>query len=186
MTWIFLVEASSQFCHTVSIYTVSHIFSFERCYNMSLIRSILRAIRRPLVLTIRATSTDPSSSATPTGSNPSSTPPRPPFPRLNFDLPETPISNTAWWERASSSRIGKPGSVNSGRTFPVMRGNDFAPQYKRLQIMLARTRIKNELRRKEYYESPSEKRVRLASERHRRRFAHMVSPGGGTRRLESD
>jgi len=60
-----------------------------------------------------------------------------------------------------------------------MRGNDFAPQYKRLQIMLARTRIKNELRRKEYYESPSEKRVRLASERHRRRFAHMVSPGGG-------
>ena len=41
--------------------------------------------------------------------------------------------------------------------------------------MLSRTGIKKEMKRKEYYESPSEKRVRVASERHRRRFAHMVS-----------
>lgn len=153
--------------------------SFLLLTDMSLLRLAIRQATRPLYIISRPNST--ASSSTPLGSAPPNpAPPRTPFPKLHFDIPDPPGSSTAWWERESKSRSGQPGTVNSGRTYPVMRGNDFAAQYKKLQIMLSRTGIKSEMKRKEFYESPSEKRVRLGSERHRRRFAARVSGLGAS------
>lgn len=46
-----------------------------------------------------------------------------------------------------------------------------------------RNRVKRELRLGEYYEKPSERKKRLAVERHRRRFQDLVSRlGGGVRK----
>lgn len=159
---------------------------------MSLFRSALRPCRGSICITTRFNSTASTSTSsasteitTPTPSPTSDLKPTPnpqptnDFPRLNlFDLPDDrPSDNNKWWTDASNLRVGQPGNVYSGRTFPVMRSNDFMGQYKRMMFMLARTGIRRELKRKEYHEGASEKRVRLASERHRRRFAHMVSLG---------
>jgi ribosomal protein S21 len=46
---------------------------------------------------------------------------------------------------------------------------------RRLGGILARNRIKRELKLGEYYEKPSERKKRLAVERHRRRFQDLVS-----------
>lgn len=46
---------------------------------------------------------------------------------------------------------------------------------KRLNGVLTRNRVKRELRLGEFYEKPSERRKRLAVERHRRRFQDLVS-----------
>jgi ribosomal protein S21 len=52
---------------------------------------------------------------------------------------------------------------------------DVVGAIRRLNGMLGRTGVKKHVRRGEYYEMPSEKRRRVASERHRRRFQEMVS-----------
>ncbi|CAD6574412.1 MAG: hypothetical protein TREMPRED_001108 [Tremellales sp. Tagirdzhanova-0007] len=146
----------------------------------SLFHSSLRTCRSAICITGRSNSTSSSSTTSasaPDATTPNHKTPQPTtsFPRLNlFDLPDDRPSGNKWWTDASHLRVGQPGNVYSGRTFPVMRSNDFMGQYKRLQSIMLRTGVRRELKRKEYHEGPSEKRVRLASERHRRRFAHMV------------
>jgi ribosomal protein S21 len=46
---------------------------------------------------------------------------------------------------------------------------------RRLSGLLARTGVKKYVRRSEFYEKPSERKRRLGTERHRRRFQEMVS-----------
>jgi ribosomal protein S21 len=46
---------------------------------------------------------------------------------------------------------------------------------RRLNGILVRNRVKRELKLGEYYEKPSERKKRLAVERHRRRFQDLVS-----------
>lgn len=71
-------------------------------------------------------------------------------------------------------KFGPTGTPYSGRSVDV--GNKgFAGAYRILQARLSRNRIKRELRLAEYHEKGSERRRRLKSERHRRRFADLVS-----------
>lgn len=50
---------------------------------------------------------------------------------------------------------------------------------RRLNGILVRNRVKRELKLGEYYEKPSERKKRLAVERHRRRFQDLVSQALG-------
>lgn len=59
---------------------------------------------------------------------------------------------------------------------------------RRLSGILTRNRVKRELKLGEYYEKGSERKKRLAVERHRRRFQDLVSlsVGRGDRRMGAD
>ena len=87
-------------------------------------------------------------------------------------------SNDAWWKMRSNSSENQldPGNQYSGRTLVVRGANKgFAKQFKQLGGVLARSNIKTELRIAEFYEKPSDRRRRVESERHRRRFQQLVS-----------
>lgn len=66
-----------------------------------------------------------------------------------------------------------PVSLTSARSFAVRDGN-VARAYRNLNRTLRENNVRLELRRQERFESPSNKRVRLNSERHRRRFKVAV------------
>ncbi|GAA5975812.1 hypothetical protein JCM10908_005288 [Rhodotorula pacifica] len=66
-----------------------------------------------------------------------------------------------------------PVSLTSARSFAVRDGN-VARAYRNLNRALRENNVRLELRRQERFESPSNKRVRLNSERHRRRFKVAV------------
>ncbi|KAL7422454.1 hypothetical protein Q5752_003102 [Cryptotrichosporon argae] len=68
--------------------------------------------------------------------------------------------------------LGVPGSAYSGRSSAARGG--YAAAYGRVMGALQRAGVRRELRLQEYYEKPSKRKVRLASERHRRRFQEEV------------
>jgi ribosomal protein S21 len=70
--------------------------------------------------------------------------------------------------------FGAPGNQYSGRSI-VARDGNFTAAYRRLSGIMNRNKIRKELRLGEHHEKGSERRRRLKSERHRRRFAELVS-----------
>lgn len=95
----------------------------------------------------------------------------------------------AWQDRSKSRRAGQTGNQYTGRSVTVFQPRAGASSVegaaspsaaainsalRRLNIVLSRNKIKKELRLGEFYEKPSERRQRLARERHRRRFQDMV------------
>lgn len=103
----------------------------------------------------------------------------------NLELPPAPstASSTAssasdqWWRQRSDNAKIDPGNQYSGRSLIVTaKGNrGFARQYRQLGGVLARSNIRKELKIAEFYEKPSNRRRRVESERHRRRFQELVS-----------
>lgn len=61
-----------------------------------------------------------------------------------------------------------------GRSVPVNNEKSFSGAYMELQQILRRNLVSYELRLAERHEKKGYKRRRLASDRHRRRFAHEV------------
>ncbi|ORY29659.1 hypothetical protein BCR39DRAFT_558993 [Naematelia encephala] len=105
------------------------------------------------------------------------------WPNIRINLPSEALElvkpsnprTEAWWQAASNARqSGKVGNTYSGRTVPVRRATDVAKEFKNLHFLMRRAGIPRLLRNEEYYEKPSDKRNRLVSERHRRRFAALV------------
>lgn len=64
-------------------------------------------------------------------------------------------------------------TTTTARSFEV-KNNDVAKAYRLLNRVLMENNVRKELRRQERFESGSDKRVRLNSERHRRRFKVAV------------
>ncbi|GAA5903180.1 hypothetical protein JCM5296_003362 [Sporobolomyces johnsonii] len=77
------------------------------------------------------------------------------------------------WAHAAPVPYSPPVTTTSARSFAV-RGGDVARAYRNLNRVLFENNIRKELRRQERFEGPSDKRVRLNSERHRRRFKVAV------------
>lgn len=68
-----------------------------------------------------------------------------------------------------------PARPSDGRVVEVdRRRGDVARSYSQLNSILRRNNVRHELALGERYEKPNQRRRRLASERHRRRFANMV------------
>ncbi|GAA6063229.1 hypothetical protein JCM10212_005836 [Sporobolomyces blumeae] len=84
--------------------------------------------------------------------------------------PETPEE---LWRYAPPVAYSPPVTTTSSRSFAVTSGN-VARAYRNLNRVLNENNVRKELRRQERFESPSNKRVRLNSERHRRRFKVAV------------
>lgn len=84
--------------------------------------------------------------------------------------PETPDTR---WSRNQPAPYPQPLSTTSSRSFQVVNGN-VGMAYRRLNKTLMENNIRKELKRQERFESGSDKRVRLDSERHRKRFAVAV------------
>ncbi|KZT50810.1 hypothetical protein CALCODRAFT_488417 [Calocera cornea HHB12733] len=80
-----------------------------------------------------------------------------------------------WRDRSAaflSARLA-PGTASSGRSIPCAPG-DLVRAYARLQVLCAKSRVREFWRRDMRYTPPSELRSRLRSIRHRRRFAEAV------------
>ncbi|GAA5998786.1 mitochondrial 37S ribosomal protein bS21m MRP21 [Rhodotorula paludigena] len=77
------------------------------------------------------------------------------------------------WRFAPPVPYSQPASTTSARSFAVRDGN-VARAYRTLNRVLFENNVRRELRRQERFESPSNRRVRLNSERHRRRFKVAV------------
>jgi ribosomal protein S21 len=91
-----------------------------------------------------------------------------------------PITSQRRWEDYSKERremmaaIRSPAGKYAGRSFAVNRFVSVAAALGRLNRTLSNNNVRQELRLVERYEKPTDKRRRLKSERHRRRFADMV------------
>ncbi|GHJ89734.1 hypothetical protein NliqN6_6136 [Naganishia liquefaciens] len=94
------------------------------------------------------------------------------------DDPSTSATAESWWRSTYAHRSWpKPGNQYTGRSVPVSpRSGDqgVSVAVRRLSGILTRNRVKRELKLGEYYEKPSERKKRLAVERHRRRFQDLV------------
>lgn len=77
------------------------------------------------------------------------------------------------WSRNQPAPYPEPLTTTSARSFQVFNGN-VGLAYRRLNKTLMENNIRRELKRQERFESGSDKRVRLDSERHRKRFAVAV------------
>ncbi|TXT09194.1 hypothetical protein VHUM_02668 [Vanrija humicola] len=97
-----------------------------------------------------------------------------PLPDASHLVPDLPNAD-AWW-RASNLTAGRgfPGTRFSGRSLPSRSGNDYAKAYSMLNYRLTAAKVRKEWKQAEYHETPSKRRVRLQSERHRRRFKEMI------------
>ncbi|CAL1704790.1 unnamed protein product [Somion occarium] len=99
----------------------------------------------------------------------------------NF-LRTQPISKTSktqssqeMWKATETSHIhSRPPGPYAGRSVAVSGGKPFGSAYVELQQILRRNLVSYELRLAERHEKKGYKRRRLASDRHRRRFAHEV------------
>ncbi|KAM0755182.1 hypothetical protein T439DRAFT_377542 [Meredithblackwellia eburnea MCA 4105] len=93
-----------------------------------------------------------------------------------YGLPRTqPTSPERLWAHQPPVPYVEPVTTTSARTFAVMNGfGGLAGAWKRLQRTLNENNVRKELRRGERFEARSDKRVRLNSERHRRRFQVAV------------
>ena len=94
-----------------------------------------------------------------------------------------PVTPEQIWNLSSQSRIASIQKLQKerehagmywGRSFPSINGNPIS-SYARVMTTLRENKIRKELRLAERFEKPTDKRRRLKSERHRRRFAEMVS-----------
>lgn len=134
-----------------------------------------------------ATSSEPAASVSPTSS--------PPYDIRQFVADSFPKTNSedgsaittlgdlqTWRERSKHRPPGEHGNQYSGRTVKVrpsaggatVASAQINSALRSLNVVLSRNKIKKELRLGEFYEKPSERRQRLARERHRRRFQDMV------------
>ncbi|BGP54318.1 hypothetical protein JCM8202_000750 [Rhodotorula sphaerocarpa] len=77
------------------------------------------------------------------------------------------------WAYTPPVKYTPPVTLTSARSFAVRDGN-LARAYRSMNRTLRDNNVRLELRRQERFESPSNKRVRLNSERHRRRFKVAV------------
>ena len=81
-----------------------------------------------------------------------------------------------WWRKASSDRQNATCNTHfTSRTINIPRSVDFKHAMGRLTRLVRRTGLPKMIRKRRVYEKPSEERLRLSSERHRRRFKAMVS-----------
>ncbi|CEQ41830.1 SPOSA6832_03566, partial [Sporobolomyces salmonicolor] len=78
------------------------------------------------------------------------------------------------WAHAAPVPYSPPVTTTSARSFAVRGDGGVAKAYRNLNRVLFENNIRKELRRQERFEGPSDKRVRLNSERHRRRFKVAV------------
>lgn len=77
------------------------------------------------------------------------------------------------WQNREKNGADRPVIPSDGRSVPVSNG-DIGRAMNNLNAIFRANNVRTELRLGERYEKPNQKRRRLASERHRRRFAHMV------------
>jgi hypothetical protein len=78
-----------------------------------------------------------------------------------------------WWRGNDLAvHYGKPGNQFTGRSLP---SRNFQATFGALSGLLSRSGALKEHKALEWYEKPSARRVRLNSERHRRRFQENVS-----------
>lgn len=92
--------------------------------------------------------------------------------------PLTPEQRWSIYSREQRQLMGAtrlPAGKYSGRSVEVSEFQNVSSALGRLNRILSQNRVKKELRLEERYEKPNAKRRRLKSERHRRRFAEMVS-----------
>ncbi|MCO5590112.1 hypothetical protein L7F22_044081 [Adiantum nelumboides] len=78
------------------------------------------------------------------------------------------------WRKRKTYGPDRPALPSDGRSIAVSNSGDLARAMTNLNSIFRVNNIRTELRLGERYEKPNQKRRRLASERHRRRFAHMV------------
>ncbi|GAA5983813.1 hypothetical protein JCM11641_005202 [Rhodosporidiobolus odoratus] len=98
----------------------------------------------------------------------------PSYPTTSFS-PTTvkPTTPDQLWRGQPPVAYSLPVTTTSARSFPVLH-RDVAQAYRKLNRTLQENNVRRELKRQERFESPSNKRVRLNSERHRRRFKVAV------------
>ncbi|GAA5957151.1 hypothetical protein JCM3765_005421 [Sporobolomyces pararoseus] len=94
----------------------------------------------------------------------------PSYRTANQFIPETPEEI---WRYSAPVPYSPSVTTTSARSFAVQSGN-VARAYRNLNRVLNENQVRRELKRQERFESPSNKRVRLNSERHRRRFKVAV------------
>ncbi|GAA5914447.1 mitochondrial 37S ribosomal protein bS21m MRP21 [Sporobolomyces salmoneus] len=94
----------------------------------------------------------------------------PSFRTSNSFSPSTPEEI---WSHSAPIPYSPSVTTTSARSFAVQSGN-VARAYRNLNRVLNENQVRRELKRQERFESPSNKRVRLNSERHRRRFKVAV------------
>jgi ribosomal protein S21 len=99
-------------------------------------------------------------------------------PQLYTHSATEPLSDADKFEDAWRYRYlggpARPRKPRDGRVFEVRSNVDVGSAYSRLMSLLAKNNVRRELRLEENYEKPNQKRRRLKSERHRRRFAAAV------------
>ncbi|GAA5872756.1 hypothetical protein JCM16303_006820 [Sporobolomyces ruberrimus] len=94
--------------------------------------------------------------------------------RTSFSSPlSTPSSPEEIWRYQQPVAYSPSVTTTSARSFAVQSGN-LARAYRNLNRVLNENNVRRELKRQERFESPSNKRVRLNSERHRKRFKVAV------------
>lgn len=82
---------------------------------------------------------------------------------------------SAWRDSHSVPSPHKPAKPSEGRTIAFDRNAiDLSSAYNLLQSVLRRNNVRSELALGDRYEKPNQRRRRLASLRHRRRFADLV------------
>jgi len=107
--------------------------------------------------------------------------PAPPSPSIGSSSGGSNVSDPhGWWRMESQKRNGDTRIISKfhGRSLEIKRPAEFAQQYRALKRLINQTGLRKEVRLQEYYEKPSERRVRVASENHRKRFSAVVSFNG--------
>ena len=92
---------------------------------------------------------------------------------VNHHSKFTPETPQEIWSYSAPVPYSPSVTTTSARSFAVQSGN-VARAYRNLNRVLNENQVRRELKRQERFESPSNKRVRLNSERHRRRFKVAV------------
>jgi len=98
----------------------------------------------------------------------------------NIEIPKLdpdPESSDSWWSDIYKYTPGHPGTQFSGRSiYKATERNywDFNSVLRKLAGRLRNGNVRRELQLGEYYEKPGDKKRRIRSERHRRRFQEMV------------
>ncbi|GAA6000486.1 hypothetical protein JCM10207_008034 [Rhodosporidiobolus poonsookiae] len=77
------------------------------------------------------------------------------------------------WRRQQAVNYSATVTTTSARSIPVVNRN-VAQAYRNLNRVLQENNVRRELKQQERFEGPSNRRVRLNSERHRRRFKVAV------------
>ena len=89
-----------------------------------------------------------------------------------------PVTHEHAYRFAHHAAYSAPTTPTSARSFAVKNG-DLGRAYRMLNRTLMENNVRRELRQQERFESGSDRRVRLNSERHRRRFKVAVGKAVG-------